>query len=127
MSLLLDTNALLWWLDDRPTLGKRARRRIEAENGAVFVSAITAAEIAVKSGIGKLQAPDDLEDALATNAFMTLPLSVRHALRVKYLPRHHGDPFDRLLIAQALCEDLTIVTGDTKFTSYDVPVIDAHT
>lgn len=125
MNLLIDTNALLWWLDDRPILGKRARGLLDLPSGAVFVSSISAAEIGIKAALGKLKAPDDLEDALAVNAFLQLPLSIRHALRLKELPRHHGDPFDRMLVAQAQCEGLTILSGDAKIATYDVPVIDA--
>lgn len=124
--LLLDTNALLWWLADQPVLGTRARQLISSDGSAVFVSSISAAEIAIKTAIGKLRAPVDLEDVLATNSFMQLPLSVRHALGLRDLPRLHGDPFDRLLVSQARCEGMTIVTSDKKLAGYDVPIVDAR-
>lgn len=124
--LLLDTNALLGWLFELPVLGKKARQLVRSENSTVFVSSVSAAEIAIKSALGKLEAPDDLEDALAASAFVQLPLTVRHGLGLRELPRLHGDPFDRLLVAQARCEGLTIVTSDKKLAAYDVSLVDAR-
>lgn len=126
MRLLLDTNALLWWLDDRDALGPQGRELIASPTNTVHVSSLTAAEMAIKSSLGKLRAPEDLDDQLVAYAFMPLPLSVRHALQVRYLPPLHRDPFDRLLIAQAQQEGLTILTGDKRISDYDVPVIDAR-
>jgi PIN domain nuclease of toxin-antitoxin system len=123
--LLLDTHVLLWWLDDRPALGPEARRLIEDSGNEVFVSAISAAEIAIKSSLGKLRVPADLDQQLDANAFTPLPLAVRHGLAVSALPPHHRDPFDRLLIAQAQCEDLTVLTADPAFSGYPVRVVDA--
>ncbi|MGH8776776.1 MAG: type II toxin-antitoxin system VapC family toxin [Jiangellaceae bacterium] len=123
MRLLLDTHTLLWWLFDLPPLGRRARALIAAET--VLVSAVSAAEIAIKSALGKLQAPDDLEQQIDAHGFTPLPLHVRHALGLAGLPPHHRDPFDRLLIAQARDEGLTILTADGVFGRYEVPTIDA--
>jgi PIN domain nuclease of toxin-antitoxin system len=123
--LLLDTHVLLWWLDDRPALGSDARDLISQGDNDVFVSAISAAEIAIKSSIGKLRAPDDLEQQLDDNAFEPLPLRIRHRLALQDLPLHHRDPFDRLLIAQAKCEDLAVVTANRAFTAYDIRTVDA--
>ena len=92
----------------------------------MFASSLAAAEISIKASLGKLKAPDDLEDQIAANAFVPLPLSVRHALRLGQLPLHHRDPFDRLLIAQAQEEGLTILSGDRHFAAYDVQVLDAR-
>ena len=125
MRLLLDTHVLLWWLDDSPQLGTEARDLIGLGDNEVFVSAISAAEIAIKSSIGKLRVPADLEQQLDDNAFAPLPLRLHHGLAVEMLPFHHRDPFDRLLIAQARCEDLTLVTADRMFAAYDVPTVDA--
>lgn len=124
MRLLLDTHVLLWWLDDSPALGAEGRDLISLGANEVFVSAISAAEIAIKSSVGKLRVPADLEQQLEQNAFASLPLRIRHALAVEMLPLHHRDPFDRLLIAQARCEDLTLVTADRMFAAYDVPTVD---
>jgi PIN domain nuclease of toxin-antitoxin system len=123
--LLLDTHVLLWWLDDSPALGAGARDLISDGETEVFVSAVSAAEIAIKSSVGKLRVPSDLEQQLAENAFASLPLRLRHGLAVETLPLHHRDPFDRLLVAQARCEDLTLVTADRMFAAYDVPTVDA--
>lgn len=125
MRLLLDTHVLLWWLDDRPALDTEARALIRSGENDVFVSAISAAEIAIKSSLGKLNAPDDLEQQLEDNAFTPLPLQVRHGLAVEGLPQHHRDPFDRLLIAQARCEELTILTADRMFKAYDIRMVNA--
>lgn len=125
MRLLLDTHVLLWWLDDRPALGAEARELISLGENEVFVSAISAAEIAIKSSVGKLRVPGDFEQQLDQNAFSPLPLRIRHGLAVEMLPLHHRDPFDRLLIAQAQCEDLTVVTADRAFAAYDVRTVDA--
>jgi PIN domain nuclease of toxin-antitoxin system len=123
--LLLDTHVLLWWLDDSLALGGEAKELISVGETEVFVSAISAAEIAIKSSVGKLRVPADLEQQLEQNAFVPLPLRLRHGLAVETLPLHHRDPFDRLLIAQAQCEDLTLVTADRMFAAYDVATVDA--
>lgn len=123
MRLLLDTHVLLWWLDDHPALGATARKAISAAGNEVFVSAISAAEIAIKSAIGKLQVPDDLEGQLDLNAFTPLPLRIHHGVAVKDLPLHHRDPFDRLLIAQASTEGLTMVTADRAFAAYGIEML----
>ncbi|HEY8473889.1 MAG TPA: type II toxin-antitoxin system VapC family toxin [Natronosporangium sp.] len=126
MRLLLDTHVLLWWLDDSPALGVKARELISLGENEVFVSAISAAEIASKSSVGKLRVPADLEQQIEENAFTPLPFRVRHGLAVETLPLHHRDPFDRLLIAQAQCEDLAVVTADQVFAAYDVRTVDAR-
>jgi PIN domain nuclease of toxin-antitoxin system len=123
MTLLLDTHALLWWLDDPGLLSGAAREAIGDGRNAVFVSAVVAWEIAIKKGLGKLDVPDDLEAALAANRFLPLPITISHALAVLALPHHHRDPFDRLLLAQALHEGFHLVSRDNVFTSYHVPLI----
>jgi len=123
MNLLLDTHALLWWLDDHKALSAKARRAIRDPGNLVFVSAATAWEISIKQALGKLQAPDDLEDALIANRFRSLPIAINHAIAAGRLPRHHDDPFDRMLVAQAQAERLTLVTHDTRLSSYDVPIL----
>jgi len=122
--LLLDTNVLIWWLAESPRLSKETRDAITAEP-EVIVSAVSAFEIAVKSAIGKLRVPDDLEVQIVEQAMTELPVTVRHGLAVGQLPMHHRDPFDRLLIAQAQCEGLTIITADRAFAAYDVPIMAA--
>ncbi|MDQ2788651.1 MAG: type II toxin-antitoxin system VapC family toxin [Actinomycetota bacterium] len=124
MRLLLDTNVLIWWLAESPRLSKETRDAITAEP-EVIVSAVSAFEIAVKSAIGKLRVPDDLEVQIVEQAMTELPVTVRHGLAVGQLPMHHRDPFDRFLIAQAQCEGLTIITADRAFAAYDVPIMAA--
>jgi PIN domain nuclease of toxin-antitoxin system len=117
--LLLDTHALLWWLDDDARLEKSA---VDAIAGAelVAVSAASAWEIGLKQAIGKLRGPDDLSAELATNGFTELPVTVAHALAAGALPPHHSDPFDRMLVAQSQLEGLTLVTLDDRLGAYGI-------
>lgn len=123
MTLLLDTHILLWWLADDRSLPERARLAIASPDNAIVVSAATAWEIAIKKAAGRLEAPDDLLDALETNQFETLDITAVHALAAGGLPPHHPDPFDRMLIAQAGVENLTVVTVDNRFPLYDVQLL----
>lgn len=125
MKLLLDTHVLLWWLNNDKPFSKDAVLLIQDSSNMVFVSAATAWEISIKKALGKLEAPDDLEDALQANGFLPLPISVSHALLAGQLPQHHDDPFDRLLVAQSILEDLILVTRDQKQMLYDVRTITA--
>ncbi|MGH9023896.1 MAG: type II toxin-antitoxin system VapC family toxin [Acidimicrobiia bacterium] len=123
MTLLLDTHILLWWLDDHPALPSRAAVAIADPDASVFVSAATAWEIAIKAAAGKLEAPDDLLEAIQANDFATLDITLSHALGAGRLPPHHGDPFDRMLIAQARIERLTLISVDGRFRAYDVDLL----
>jgi PIN domain nuclease of toxin-antitoxin system len=123
MTLSLDTHAFLWWLDDPQLLSKAAREAIGDGKSTVYVSAAVAWEIAIKRALGKLDAPDDLEAAMAANRFLPLPVTIPHALAVEALANHHRDPFDRLLIAQANYEGLTFVSRDRHAAQYGVPHI----
>ncbi len=120
MRLLLDTHVLLWWLANDPCLGAEARAAIADPDAEVMVSAASAWEIAIKKALGRLDAPDDLETQLTRHRFAPLPVAVRHALLAGALPRHHDDPFDRMLVAQAQIEGLTIVTRDERLEPYAV-------
>lgn len=119
-SLLLDTHILLWWLADDPALAPIAREAIIHPEHRVLVSAATAWEIAIKRALGKLDAPRDLEGVLDDGGLETLAITVSHALAAGELPGHHQDPFDRMLIAQARLEGLTVVSVDPRFHLYDV-------
>ena len=123
MTLLLDTHVLLWWLDDPGRLSKAAREAIRDGANPVYVSAAVAWEIAIKKALGKLDAPDDLEAAMGANRFRPLPITFRHAMAVRSLPDHHRDPFDRMLIAQALHEGFHLVNRDLEIAKYPVPQI----
>ena len=125
MRLLLDTHVLLWWLADHPTLASGARSAIAAPGSSVYVSAASAWEMSIKQSIGKLEAPSDLVGQLALNRFEALAISVLHGYAAGALERHHDDPFDRVLVAQAIAEDLTIVTRDRRFQDYGVATLAA--
>ena len=123
MHLLLDTHTLIWWLANNPTLSNTAKDAIANPDNLVFVSAASAWEIAIKKSLGKLQAPDDLKQQIESKRFTQLAINIDHALAIKQLPHHHKDPFDRILIAQAVHEQLTIVSRDRSFHSYNVAII----
>jgi PIN domain nuclease of toxin-antitoxin system len=123
VNLLLDTHVLIWW-DEGRRLAVGVRRAIE-EADAVYVSAASAWEIAIKTALGRLRPTRTLEEAAAESGFLELPVTFRHAERVTALPPHHRDPFDRMLVAQALVEDLTLVTRDPAFSRYGLRLIEA--
>ncbi|MFM9064257.1 MAG: type II toxin-antitoxin system VapC family toxin [Pirellula sp.] len=125
MTLLLDTHVFLWWLDDPSLLADSARKALADGKILVYVSAAVAWEIAIKRSLGKLDAPEDLEAAMAANRFLSLPVTVSHALAVATLPDHHRDPFDRLLIAQARYEGFQLVSRDPFIKQYEVPLLEA--
>lgn len=125
MNLLLDTHVLLWALAGDPKLSEATQSAIANEENIVLVSAASAWEIAIKCALGKLRAPDDLVAQLAAADIQHLPITMNHALAAGALPRHHEDPFDRMLIAQAQIEDLTIVTADGALHRYGVPILAA--
>ncbi len=124
MRLLLDTNVLIWWLEgDR--LSPEVVERLEATGTNTAVSAATLWEIEIKRTLGKLDAPDDVLDQVTASGFGQLPITAAHAVGAGRLPRHHDDPFDRMLIAQALAEQRTIVTRDRRFEQYGVAIAEA--
>jgi len=119
--LLLDTHVFLWWRSDDRRLGREARAAI-ADADVVFVSAATAWEAGIKAALGRLRYPGTIEAGVADSGFEKLPITLEHAERAARLPKHHADPFDRMLVAQAEIEDLTIVTSDRALDAYG-PVI----
>jgi PIN domain nuclease of toxin-antitoxin system len=121
--LLLDTHFLLWWLADDPALGDRAREVISAPENLIFFSAASVWEIRIKQGIGKLELPNNFADVLAGQALEPLAVLVAHAHGLQDLPPLHRDPFDRLLIAQARIERLTLLTRDQIISRYDVATL----
>lgn len=125
MNLLLDTHVLLWWMDDDPTLLRGAREAVADSGNMVFVSVATIWEIRIKHALGKLEIPADFREVLERQAFEMLPITADHAHRIGELPMHHRDPFDRMLISQALFEGFTLVTRDNRFKRYRVPTIRA--
>ena len=125
MILLLDAHALLWWLADDPQLDAAARRSIADPLTGVLVSAATVWEIEVKRAAGRLRAPGPLLDAIRETGMDTLPVTAVDAATAAGLPMHHGDPFDRMLVAQAQRLDALIVSRDRAFHEYDVDVLPA--
>jgi PIN domain nuclease of toxin-antitoxin system len=117
LNLLLDTNVLLWWFADSPRLNDEAREMIAA-SPMVYVSAATTWEIEIKRALGKLKAPADLEAVLSASHFVPLTITIAHSIAAAKLPRHHDDPFDRMLIAQGRLEGLTLVTSDRRLEVY---------
>jgi PIN domain nuclease of toxin-antitoxin system len=125
MNLLLDTHVFLWAIDNSPELSQKARDAIENGNNVVFVSAATAWEIAIKKAIGKLKVPaGDYLEEIKLHRFTPLDITTEHALTIENLPPHHKDPFDRMLVAQAQVENLTLVTRDPRIKAYPVQVIE---
>jgi PIN domain nuclease of toxin-antitoxin system len=125
MNLLLDTNVLLWWLDDHPTLSKKARTLIADGKNLVFVSAIVIWEIKIKQALGKLEIPQNFQKVLDAQPFEMLDITVEHAHVVGDLPAYHQNPFDRMLVAQVKVENLTLVTRDIHLKKYNIPLIEA--
>jgi PIN domain nuclease of toxin-antitoxin system len=124
MRLLLDTNVVLWWLDDSPELSGEIKDLLDTEP-AVYVSAVSPWEIAIKQSLGKLEGPEDLAERVRDGQFSGLPITAGHAVRAGRLPAHHRDPFDRILIAQAQIEGMTLVTRDKWIPQYDVRIMPA--
>jgi PIN domain nuclease of toxin-antitoxin system len=124
MRLLLDTHVVLWWCSDHRRLQLRARRAIAGADEA-WVSAASAWEVSIKTALGRLRPPEPFEHAVDASGFSQLPITFRHAASAGALPAHHHDPFDRMLIAQAQLEGLTLVTHDEVFARYGVPVLTA--
>lgn len=127
MRVVLDTHALLWWLDGDRRLSQRARRLIASDDTTVLVSAASVWEICTKFRLGKLPGAAavavDVQGCLDSQGFVPLAITVDHAQRAGSLPGPHRDPFDRMLIAQAQAEDLPLITVDPVFGSYGMKVI----
>jgi PIN domain nuclease of toxin-antitoxin system len=126
MKLLLDTHVLLWYLDNNPRLPETWKCSIEDRHNSITVSIASLWEITIKVSLGKLELLDDLttiENILRLQGIAILPIHTSHLLSLLYIPFHHRDPFDRLIIAQALAEQLTLVSDDGMFSSYSVPLL----
>lgn len=125
MTLLLDTSAFIWWVTGDPRLGSRARAAMADAERQVFVSAVSAWEIAIKRGLGKLEFDGDVGALVRQEEFDELPISIAHAHEAESLPLHHRDPFDRVLVAQSRREGHVLLSGDRIFTRYDVELLPA--
>ncbi len=126
MRALLDTHAFLWWITDDERLSGKARDIIVDGGNELFFSAASGWEIAIKAGLGRLELPGNparfIADQLSRNAFRTLPIHLSHALHVHELPGHHRDPFDRILISQAILEEMPLLSADPQIQHYPVEV-----
>jgi PIN domain nuclease of toxin-antitoxin system len=120
--LLLDTHVVLWWQRDDRRLNGAARRAI-AEAEVVWVSAVSGWEVAVKAALGRVRLTEPFPALLAADDFTELPMNFAHTTRLEQLPPHHHDPFDRMLIAQALVERATLVSHDRALAPYGVPMV----
>lgn len=123
MRLLLDTNAFLWWRDGSARLPERVREEIGNSGNEVIVSIASLWEISIKRKLGKLRFLEEFETVIAEEEFSLLSVNYTHLRAVDELPLHHHDPFDRLLIAQSVAEEIAIVTNDGKFALYDVKTL----
>ncbi len=127
MKLLLDTHTFIWWRDNPENLSAKAYEAISSTENEIYMSAIVFWEIQIKRAIRKMEVKGSLDDAIRAereaNGFRVLSVDLEHALNIENLPLIHGDPFDRMLISQAMVEDMTVVTADPKFSEYDVKVL----
>jgi PIN domain nuclease of toxin-antitoxin system len=123
VKLLLDTHAVLWWLADDTRIGDEVTRHLTDDTNQLLLSAVVVWEVATKRSLGKLDAPEDLAPTLLDAGAQPLPVTIDHAAALEKLPWHHRDPFDRLLIAQALTEDAAIVSRDEPLSEYGVTVL----
>lgn len=127
MRVLLDTHTFLWWIIDDPHMSPRARDIMSNSSHELFLSAASCWEIAIKAKIGRIKLPDKphvfVAEQMALNTIQGLPIQISHALHVFNLPHHHRDPFDRIIIAQAQLEKLTILTSDSLISKYKVKII----
>lgn len=120
MNYLLDTHTLIWALENNPTLSKNARDAIITGENIIFVSPVSAWEISIKQATGKLKVPNNLYDEIKLHRFTELKINFDHAQLAGNLPDIHKDPFDRMLISQAIIEKLTLITRDKQIHQYEV-------
>ncbi|TSC90264.1 MAG: PilT domain-containing protein [Microgenomates group bacterium Gr01-1014_5] len=126
-SYLLDTNILLWWVDDNKRLKRSIYKVIQDKNNQILVSVVSAIEISIKNNLGKLPLKTSLERIFEGSEFEVLDIGLSHALELNRLPLHsgHRDPFDRVLISQAKAEKLTLITSDEKIWKYKLSILKA--
>jgi len=122
VNLLLDTHVFLWWRTDSARLPRNVRTAVSRAE-SVLVSAASGWEVAIKIALGKLRLGDPFAWMVDNSGFTALPVTLEHTERLTLLPSHHRDPFDRMLVAQAQCERVTVVTHDPQFRMYDVPIL----
>lgn len=122
MTLLLDTHVFLWWRVNAPRLKAPARKAIGGAD-VVWISAASGWEAAIKQQLGRLSLADPFRQMVEASDFRELPVTLRHTEQLSVLPTHHADPFDRMLVSQAIVEGATLVTHDRRLEPYDVPIL----
>jgi len=128
VKVLLDTHAFLWWIDDNPYLSQSARDVVSNPGNVIFLSAVSVWEIAIKARAGRLEIFSGelsafVERQVRENQFLPLPVTLSHSAKIHSLSNHHRDPFDQMLVAQSLVENIPILSVDPKIRSYGVAVI----
>ena len=127
MKYLLDTHAFLWWIGDDPALSERARSIIADGGNEIYLSAVSVWEIAIKSRAGRLDIAGEIETFVSRhvqeNSFQPLPITLTHSAKVQSLSNHHRDPFDQMLVAQSMVEEMPVISVDKMIKSYDVEVV----
>jgi PIN domain nuclease of toxin-antitoxin system len=124
MNLFIDTHVLLWWLDDSPHLSEAGRSAIADPNNLIVLSAVVIWEIRIKQALGKLEIKPNFYHVIKNQGFEFLSITADHAYASGELPMHHRDPFDRMIIAQAKLEGLSVATHDSIFKKYNIPVLE---
>ena len=125
MRALLDSNALLWFIAEPTKLARKTRELLIRPETQAFVSIASLWELSIKAGLGRLTLPPDLLDLIQASDLALLAIEPQHALHVARLPHVHRDPFDRLIVAQAIVEQMVLVTRDQALVNYGVPIIEA--
>ncbi len=121
---MIHIHILLWWLCDNPRLRTQTRNLIASSDNRIYISSVSVWEASIKRTLGRLEFdPEELMAAIESGEFLEIAVTIQHGLVAGSLPRHHDDPFDRMLIAQAQVESLSIITHDAQFKHYDVPII----
>jgi PIN domain nuclease of toxin-antitoxin system len=123
VKILVDTHILLWWLQDDPKLSTRGKRELGDGENELYISCVSLWEMSIKRALGKLHVPDILMQVVANNNIGIIPVDVEHVASFANVPPLHSDPFDRMLVAQAITEGLTIMTHDKQITNYSVPCL----
>jgi len=118
LKILLDTHLLLWWLMDARRLSRKARELVQDPSHTIFLSVASLWEIRIKEALGKVEVPENFDEAVAMETFEVLPIYAAHTKALKSLPMHHRDPFDRMLIVQAMTERLQLLTADEGLAVY---------
>ena len=125
MKYLVDTHIFIWWMKQDKRIKKEIKSILQDPQNYIYLSIATVWEIVVKKKIGKLKVPHDWKVTLKESNFLLLPISLEHVYKLENLPLHHRDPFDRMLVSQAIVENATLITGDNKLWQYDVALLKA--